>query len=55
MNTLRTYICLLLLAAGVAATPAMAQDDGCTADPWDGATIYYRGDQVSHDYQHWKA
>ena len=59
MSWLRTCMRIvaltLLLAAGGGAGPAFAQDDGCTADPWNTATVYFRGDRVSHVYHEWKA
>jgi hypothetical protein len=59
MNTLRTHssflLLTLLLAAGAGTAPVVAQDDGCAAELWGAATVYYRGDRVSHGYHEWKA
>ena len=48
-----TGILLVLAASGL--SPALAQSDGCTAEPWLDGIAYTRGDVVSHQYHEWKA
>ena len=58
MSILRTYIRIVpltLLLAAMGGTGLVFAQDGCTADPWDAETVYYRGDRVSNEYHEWKA